>query len=168
MAERSRMLETGRPRPRRGVRCRLSSTRRPPCSVRPGGRVVATDISPKMLAVARGTHAPGVDNIDFLEMDAEHLQFEDKSFHAVTNVYGLMFCPDTHGALDEVHRVLKPGGRCALVTWDEASEESVLQRDRWSRIQLSFTPPNGSRGAWPVSPGRSSQPRVDAADARVL
>jgi SAM-dependent methyltransferase len=92
-------------------------------SVRPGGRVVATDISPKMIAVAsRQAHIRGVDNIDFVEMDAEHLQFEDNSFHAVTNAYGLMFCPDTHGALDEVHRVLKPGGRCALVTWDDASK----------------------------------------------
>jgi SAM-dependent methyltransferase len=92
-------------------------------SVRPGGRVVATDISPKMIAVAaRHAHLRGVDNIDFLEMDAEHLQFADNSFDAVTNAYGLMFCPDTHGALHEVHRVLKPGGRCALVTWDEPSK----------------------------------------------
>jgi SAM-dependent methyltransferase len=92
-------------------------------SVRPGGRVVATDISPKMIAVAaRHAHLRGVDNIDFLEMDAEHLQFADNSFDAVTNAYGLMFCPDTLGALKEAHRVLKPGGRCALVTWDEPSK----------------------------------------------
>jgi len=55
-------------------------------------------------------------------MDAEHLQFADNSFDAVTNVYGLMFCPDTLGALNEAHRVLKPGGRCGLVTWDEPSK----------------------------------------------
>ena len=92
-------------------------------SVRPGGRVVATDISPKMIAVAaRHAHLRGVDNIDFLEMDAEHLQFPDDSFDAVTNAYGLMFCPDPLGALNEAHRVLKPGGRCALVTWDEPSK----------------------------------------------
>ena len=92
-------------------------------SVRPGGGVVATDISPRMIAVAsRHAHSRGLDNIDFVEMDAEHLQFEDNSFDAVTNAYGLMFCPDTHGALHEAHRVLKPGGRYALVTWDELSK----------------------------------------------
>jgi len=92
-------------------------------SVQPGGRVVATDISSKMIAVAsRHAQKRGVDNVDFLEMDAEHLRFEDKSFDAVTNAYGLMFCPDTLGALKEAHRVLKPRGRCALVTWDEPSK----------------------------------------------
>jgi ubiquinone/menaquinone biosynthesis C-methylase UbiE len=92
-------------------------------SVRPGGRVVATDISPRMIAVAsRHAHSRGLDNIDFVEMDAEHLQLEDNSFDAVTNAYGLMFSPDTHGALHEAHRVLKPGGRLALVTWDEPSK----------------------------------------------
>ena len=89
-------------------------------SVRPGGRVVATDISPNMIAVAsQHAHRRGIDNIDFVEMDAEHLQFADDSFDAVTNAYGLMFCPDAHAALREAHRVLKPGGRCALVTWDD-------------------------------------------------
>jgi enediyne biosynthesis protein CalE5 len=91
--------------------------------VRPDGRVVAMDISPRMIAVAsRYAHSRGLDNIDFVEMDAEHLQLEDNSFDAVTNAYGLMFSPDTHGALHEAHRVLKPGGRLALVTWDEPSK----------------------------------------------
>jgi SAM-dependent methyltransferase len=92
-------------------------------SVRPRGRVVATDISPNMIAVAsRRAQKRGIDNIDFLEMDAEDLQLEDNSFDAVTNAYGLMFCPDTLGALHEAHRVLRPSGRCALVTWDEPSK----------------------------------------------
>ena len=92
-------------------------------SVRPGGRVVAIDISPRMIAVAsRQAQKRGIDNIDLLEMDAEDLQSEDNSFDAVTNAYGLMFCPDTLGALNEAHRVLKPGGRCALVTWAEPSK----------------------------------------------
>jgi SAM-dependent methyltransferase len=91
-------------------------------SVRPGGTVVATDISPNMIAVAsQHAHNRALDNVDFLEMDAEHLRFEDESFDAVTNAYGLMFCPNTLGALYEAHRVLKPGGRCAFVTWDEPS-----------------------------------------------
>ena len=52
----------------------------------------------------------GLDNIEFLEMDAEELTFQDASFDAVTNAYGLMFCPDLPRALSEARRVLKPGG----------------------------------------------------------
>jgi ubiquinone/menaquinone biosynthesis C-methylase UbiE len=90
--------------------------------VRPDGTVVATDISPEMLAVASGrAKADGLDNIRFVEMDAEQLEFEDADFDAVTNVYGLMFCPDILRALREARRVLKPGGRLALVTWEPPS-----------------------------------------------
>ena len=92
-------------------------------SVRPGGSVVATDISPEMLAVASSrANADGLDNIEFVEMDAEQLKFDDAAFDAVTNAYGLMFCPDLPRASREAHRVLKPGGRFALVTWDEPSK----------------------------------------------
>ena len=92
-------------------------------SVRPGGSVVATDISPEMLAVASSrANADGLDNIEFVEMDAEQLKCDDAAFDAVTNAYGLMFCPDLARAFREAHRVLKPGGHFALVTWDDPSK----------------------------------------------
>jgi ubiquinone/menaquinone biosynthesis C-methylase UbiE len=92
-------------------------------SIRPGGSVVATDISPEMLAVASSrANADGLDNIEFVEMDAEQLKFDDAEFDAVTNAYGLMFCPDVPRAFREAHRVLRPGGRFALVTWDDPSQ----------------------------------------------
>ena len=91
--------------------------------LRPGGTVVATDISPEMVAVAsRRAKADGLDNIQFFEMDAEQLRFPDASFDAVTNAYGLMFCPDPQRALAEIRRVLKPGGRVALAAWDDPSK----------------------------------------------
>jgi SAM-dependent methyltransferase len=84
------------------------------------GRVVATDISSEMLAVSvRRAHQAGVDNIEFVEADAEKLGFDTDSFDAVTNTYGLMFCPDLERAVQEMHRVLRPGGRAAIVVWDE-------------------------------------------------
>lgn len=90
--------------------------------VRPGGRQVATDISPAMvLAASQAANATGLSNIEFLEMDAEDLRFDDQSFDAVTNAYGLMFCPDPQLAVNEAYRVLKTGGRFALATWAEPS-----------------------------------------------
>jgi len=95
--------------------------------VRPGGSVLATDISTEMLAVAaRRATNDGLENIEFLEMDAEELNLEDASFDAVTNAYGLMFCPDLPRALIEARRVLKPGGRMVLVTWDEPSKSQFF------------------------------------------
>jgi ubiquinone/menaquinone biosynthesis C-methylase UbiE len=87
--------------------------------VTPGGSVVATDLSPEMLnAASSAAHRARLPNISFLEMDAEDLRLANASFDAVTNTYGLMFCPDAVRAVAEAHRVLVPGGRLALVVWD--------------------------------------------------
>ena len=95
--------------------------------LRPGGTVVAIDISPAMTAAAsRRATTAGLDNLEFLEMDAEDLRFENESFDAVTNAYGLMFCPDPQRAVSEAHRVLKPGGRVAFAAWDEPSKSPFL------------------------------------------
>ena len=81
--------------------------------------MVATDLSRQMIDVAaERARAEGLDSIEFVQRDGEDLQFHSQSYDAVTNAYGLMFCPDPPRALAEAHRVLLPGGRIALVTWD--------------------------------------------------
>lgn len=91
-------------------------------AVRPGGTVIAIDISPEMLAVAAArARRDALDNIEFVEMDAEHLMFSDAEFDAVTNAYGLMFSADLPRAIAEARRVLKAKGRFLAVTWDEPS-----------------------------------------------
>jgi ubiquinone/menaquinone biosynthesis C-methylase UbiE len=87
------------------------------------GTFVATDLSPAMVAaVSRRARAAGLQNMACLAMDAEDLRFDDESFDAVTNAYGLMFCPDPQRAIDEAHRVLTRGGRFAAATWDEPAK----------------------------------------------
>jgi len=90
--------------------------------VMPGGTVIATDISPAMAAAtaARAT-AAGLSSLTAATMDAEDLQFDDASFDGVTNAYGLMFCPDPLRVVTEAYRVLRPGGRFAVATWDDPS-----------------------------------------------
>jgi enediyne biosynthesis protein CalE5 len=88
-------------------------------ALQPGGRVVATDLSSQMIGVTSGrARAEGLRNIEFAQRDAEDLRFRDESFDAVTNAYGLMFCPEPPRAVAEAHRVLVAGGRVVLVTWD--------------------------------------------------
>lgn len=87
--------------------------------VRPGGRVVATDLSPGMVAVtARKAHTLGLDNLEAREMDMQALAFPDATFDAATCRFGMMFCPDPVKAASEIRRVLKPGARFATAVWD--------------------------------------------------
>ena len=82
--------------------------------------------------------ADGLDNIQFVEMDAEQLTFDDASFDAVTNAYGLMFCPDLPRAIGEARRVLRPGGRFCARHLGRAVEEPILQRDHRSGGAISL------------------------------
>lgn len=88
--------------------------------VAPGGRVVATDIAPGMIELARERAAEaGVDNVEFVEVDAEALDFPDGGFDAVLSRFGLMFFPDLAEALVRMRRALVPGGRLAAAVWPQ-------------------------------------------------
>jgi SAM-dependent methyltransferase len=91
------------------------------------GSVVSTDLSDAMLDVAR-RHATsrGLDRIEFQTMDAERLEFETASFDAVTCSSALMFVPDALGAVREMRRVLRRGGRAAIMVWDEPQHNSFF------------------------------------------
>lgn len=95
--------------------------------VGPTGRVVGIDLSPRMLEHAtRRARAAGLTQLEFTEMDAERLRFDDASFDAVMCTCGVMFFPEAEQALAEMRRVLKPGGRVAIAVWDEPSKSSFL------------------------------------------
>ena len=87
--------------------------------VAPTGRVLATDLSPKMIAdVERRATACGLSNVDVDCRDAEDLGV-DRSFDVALCSLGLMYVPDPITALTELHRVLQPGGRAVVSVWGE-------------------------------------------------
>jgi ubiquinone/menaquinone biosynthesis C-methylase UbiE len=99
-------------------------------AVSPGGTAVGLDLNSEMLSVAR-RKAP---EIDWREAPAEALPFESAHFDAVMSQFGLMFFRDRNAAIREMWRVLRPGGRLAIVVWDSlgrhrASGETVRGRD---------------------------------------
>jgi SAM-dependent methyltransferase len=86
--------------------------------VAPGGTVTYSDFAPPMIEVAqKNAREAGVSNINFKQVDAEDIPFDDASFDAVVSRFGIMFPPDTQKALGEIKRVLKPGGGATFVVW---------------------------------------------------
>ena len=76
----------------------------------PQGRVVLTDLSAEMLAVAaRRAKAQGITNIVTQVCSADDLPFDDATFDSVSVRFGYMFFPDMARATAEFARVLKPG-----------------------------------------------------------
>ena len=87
--------------------------------VGPDGHVLATDISPAILEyAAAAARDAGLANVETRELDGESLAgVEDASFDAVISRVGLIYFPDQQGALAEIRRVLRPGGRVSTVVY---------------------------------------------------
>lgn len=81
-----------------------------------GGQITAVDISPAMLSVARETASDDGAPISFEQADATELPLPDASADVVVCQQGLQFFPDRPIALQEMFRVLVPGGRLAVST----------------------------------------------------
>ena len=88
-----------------------------------GTEVVGIDLSDGMLATADAkARAAGLDEqVSFLKMDAENLDFEDESFDAVLSLYALRHFPNPDKALQEMFRVLKPGGAVVVAVGSSPS-----------------------------------------------
>jgi len=81
---------------------------------RSGAIVSACDISPKMIEVAR-RYAQAADlDIQYSVMPCEELEHQDESFDCVLMHMALHHCRIPEAA-DQIHRVLKPGGKAVLV-----------------------------------------------------
>jgi len=86
------------------------------------GHVLGVDLSQRMIDTAeRRARDMGSSNCSFSHMDAERLALPDASFNVVLCALGLMYMPDPEQALQEMCRVLRPGGRVALAVWGERS-----------------------------------------------
>lgn len=84
----------------------------------PEGKVIVTDLSEGMLDVANEkASALGLNNLETQVADACELPFENNTFDGVSCRFGLMFVPDMQLAVQEMARVVKPGGRIATTVW---------------------------------------------------
>lgn len=96
-------------------------------AVGPDGHVTATDVAPGMIAtVEELIRQQGFMNLACQPADAEELPFADQTFDVVTSRLGVTSFPHPERALQEAYRVLKPGGRVALMVWGPAEEQGFF------------------------------------------
>ncbi|MCP8686544.1 class I SAM-dependent methyltransferase [Marinobacterium sedimentorum] len=91
------------------------------------GQVVAIDMNPAMLAVARAQPVPSGATINWQEGNAMALPSPDGAFDVVLCQHGLQFMPDPVGALSEMHRVLAPGGRALVIVLQALGRHPVFE-----------------------------------------
>ncbi len=104
--------------------------------IAPDGRVTGIDMTPQMLANARRAAAEmGLDNVEFIESEAEQLPFPDESFDVVISNGVIDLIPDKDAVFSELRRVLRPGGRIQLADvtiQNPVSEEGRRDIDLWT------------------------------------
>jgi SAM-dependent methyltransferase len=111
-------------------------------AVAPGGHVTCTDISGAMLALGRErAAAAGLDNVEFIEGDAEGLAFEEASFDAVVSRQGLQYLPDVAGVLARLRCFLRPHGRLAAAVWGPPQAVQFAAPVAVIRAELALPPP---------------------------
>jgi phosphatidylethanolamine/phosphatidyl-N-methylethanolamine N-methyltransferase len=95
-------------------------------------RLVGVDISEPMLRKAKERVAiQGLSNVDLLAvMDGTLLGFEDASFDMVAALFVITAVPDPEATLDELARVLRPGGEMVVVAHVSAETEPLRTLER--------------------------------------
>jgi demethylmenaquinone methyltransferase / 2-methoxy-6-polyprenyl-1,4-benzoquinol methylase len=78
-------------------------------------KVIGTDFCRPMLAVAAEKNPKNNLTIPYLEGDGMNLSFADNTFDAVTVAFGLRNFSNWHDGLIELHRILKVGGKLAVL-----------------------------------------------------
>ena len=107
-----------------GIVARVAAAR-----VGPGGSVAGVDLNPGMLNVARSVETTTGDSagIQWHEASADKLPFPNSSFDIAYCQLGLQFFADRPAALREMHRILVPEGRLALMVWRGIGESPGFQ-----------------------------------------
>ena len=94
----------------------------------PAAKLIASDISGEMLAIAK--KKLDQPDIDWQHIDAQQLPFDDNSIDLVVCCFGYMFVADRPKAFAEAYRVLTPGGQFLFTTWDKLQNNAASYTSR--------------------------------------
>ena len=92
--------------------------------------IIGTDAAEGMVKVAQEkVDRLGLENIEFMAMSGDNLEFSDNTFDKLICRFGIMFFDDVLAGLKEMCRVLKSDGAFAFAVWNTAETMPVMQ---WS------------------------------------
>ncbi|MFC1534833.1 class I SAM-dependent methyltransferase [Thermodesulfobacteriota bacterium] len=100
----------------------------------PDVHVTAIDLSPRMLEKAQIKASLHNVNVEFLEMDVQHLGFEENTFDTIFTTFVFCSVPDPILGLRELRRVCKLNGRLLLI-------EHMRPRNPIFRVIFDFLNP---------------------------
>src|SRR3954469_4442866 len=107
-----------------------------------GAEVVASDLTPELLAAGRRQAEERGISIDWVEADVEALPFPDAAFDAVLSVVGAMFAPHHQQTADEILRVCRPGGTITMINW---TPQGLVGQLFATMAQYAVPPPPGGQ-----------------------
>jgi len=115
----------------------------------PGATVIATDAAEGMVDVARGTVDEFGRRVTLVRGPAHQLPLEDACADVVVSSFVFQLVPDRRAALREAHRLLRPGGVLAYVTWlDRDLREPFRPMEEFDEavLALGVEEPTGDGG----------------------
>jgi SAM-dependent methyltransferase len=121
--------------------------------VAPGGTVTGIDVSQPMLARARQrAGAAGIDNVAFVEADAQSHAFTPGGTDAVFSRFGVMFFEDPTAAFTNLARALRADGRLGFVCWQGPQQNPWMMLPIMAIGQhVALPPPPGPEAPGPLS-----------------
>lgn len=119
------------------------------------GHVLATDISPQMLSIAkqRAISLGLQDVIEFKEGDIENVNLPSAMFDAALCRWGLMFLLDLKAGLTNIYRSLREGGHFAAAVWVSPGQDTLIVTTMKTVMKEtnSIPPPPGAPGPFSLS-----------------
>lgn len=106
----------------------------------PDGHLFSTDLSYGMVDRARQNNVG--EQASFFVQDAQNIAFPDNVFDVVLANHMLYHVPDLHGALDEIHRVLKPDGVIITAVNSQFTMLEFATLKRRALTLLGYPPPD--------------------------
>lgn len=116
--------------------------------IKTGAFVTAIDISPDLLAIARKNI--NYKNVSFYEENAYQMAFPNECFDSVIGS-SVLHHLDIEKALDEIYRVLKPGGNIAFTEPNMMNPQVALQLiSPWLRQRIGVSPDETAFYRWEI------------------
>ena len=109
-----------------------------------GAKVLGIDFSPSMVERLQARVAEaGLANVQAQVMDGQALQLPDNWCDVTFSNFGIIFFPEPDKGFQEMHRVLKPGGRAAISTWSNPQKLEFMQviMTAIQQVAPDFAPP---------------------------